>query len=200
MKRVPWWVWVSATPLGLGAWAPIVPGRQLGRRSWIAWGALWVASTVAGWILAGESDGGSLAGFLIVAGWCGAIATTLIIRPSYLRHSPRFVEAREAAEQRLDERREAQRLALEQPELALELGVGRPDRPGAQHTGLVDVNNASVSALLQLPGVDDALATRIVEVRAEINGFSSVHDFGSVLDLDGHAVERLADEVVFLPR
>ena len=82
----------------------------------------------------------------------------------------------------------------------MELGIGRPDKPGARHAGLVDVNNASLSALLKLPGIDDALATRIVEIRAEINGFASVHDLGGMLDLDGHAVERLDDRVVFLPR
>src|SRR5205809_631686 len=81
--------------------------------------------------------------------------------------------------------------ARERPELALELGIGRPDRAGAEAAGLVDVNNAPLSVLLGLPGVDDALATRIVEARAQINGFSSVQDLGSVLDLDAYTVERL---------
>jgi DNA uptake protein ComE-like DNA-binding protein len=62
------------------------------------------------------------------------------------------------------------------------------------------VNNAPAGALLELPGVDRALADRIVAVRDEVGGFSSVDDFGSVLDLDGHAVERLRDRAVFLPR
>jgi DNA uptake protein ComE-like DNA-binding protein len=201
MKRVPWWVWVSASPFGTGSWAPIVPGRQLRRRGWIAWGALWSVVTLAGWVAAVANDGGSGAGLLIILGWCGAIATSLSIRSTYLAEaSSSFLRAREEAERRLEEREEAQRLAAEQPDLARELGVGRPELPGAQAAGLVDVNNASAAALLELPGVDDALATRIVEVRAEINGFSSLHDMGSVLNLDGHAVERLSDRVVFLPR
>jgi hypothetical protein len=80
------------------------------------------------------------------------------------------------------------------------LGRGDPGRLSAHAAGLVDINNASVGALLELPGIDDALATRIVEVRSQINGFSSVHDLGTLLDLDGYAVERLRDRVVFLPR
>jgi Helix-hairpin-helix motif len=201
MRRVPWWVWVSASPFGTGSWAPIVPGRQLRRGRWVAWGVLWSVVTLAGWIAAVANDGGSGAGLLIILGWCGATATCLAIRPAYLADaSYSFARAREAAEQRLEEREEAQRLALEQPDLARELGVGRPDLPGAQAAGLVDVNNASAGALRELPGIGDALATRIVEVRAEINGFSSVHDLGGVLDLDGHAVERLRERVVFLPR
>lgn len=201
MNGVPWWVWVSATPMGLGAWAPIVPGRQRGRAGWVAAGVLWSVIALAGWIAAIVNDGGGGAGGLIILGWVGAIATTLIIRPTYVAETASsFARGREEAERRLAERREGQRIAAEETDLAIELGVGRPDQPGAQHAGLVDVNNASLAALLKLPGVDDALATRIVEVRAEINGFASVHELGGLVDLDANAVERLADRVVFLPR
>lgn len=201
MNRVPWWVWVSATPMGLGAWAPIVPGKQCGRPPWIAAGVLWSAIALAGWVLAIVNDGGAGGGLLIILGWVGALATTLVIRPTYSRETASaFARGREAAEQRLTERREGQRIAAEQPELALELGIGRPDKPGAQAAGLVDVNNGSARALATLPGIDEALATRIVELRAELNGFASVHDLGGLIDLDGNAVERLRDRVVFLPR
>jgi DNA uptake protein ComE-like DNA-binding protein len=201
MSRIPWWVWVSGTPFGLGAWTPIVPGRELGRRSWIGWGVLWSLMALAGWIGAIVNDGGTGAGFLLIGSWAGAIATTCSIRSSYLQQSgSAFTRGREAAMQRLKEREEAQRLAAEQPDVALELGVGRPDRPGAQDGGLVDVNNAPAEAIGGLPGVDDALARRIVEVREQVNGFSSLADLGAVLDLDGNAVERLREHTVFLPR
>jgi DNA uptake protein ComE-like DNA-binding protein len=201
MKRVPWWVWVSGTPMGLGSWTPIVPGRELHKRTWVAWGAFWTLLTIAGWVGASMNDGGAAAGLAIIGGWVGGIATTLAIRPTYLEASgSTFIRSREAAEQRLRERREAQQLALEQPDLARELGVGRPDRPGAQAAGLVDVNSAPADVIEELPGVNRALAERIVTVREEVNGFSSVADLGAVLDLDGNAVERLRDHVVFLPR
>ena len=202
MQRMPWWVWTSAAPLALGAWAPIVPGRQLRRPRWVALGALWSAVALVGWVLAVTTDGDSgLGGLFIMVGWGGATATALTIRPSYVvAPTSSLRRGLTAAEQRLQERREAQKLALQRPEVALEVGIGRPDRPGAEAAGLVDVNNAPLSVLLGLPGVDDALATRIVEARAQINGFSSVQDLGSVLDLDAYAVERLEDLVVFLPR
>jgi hypothetical protein len=203
MKRLPWWVWVSLAPLGLGAWAPLVPGIELRRRWWIAWGVVWSVVTVAGWAIAVSSppDEGDVGGGLIILGWVGAFATTLVIRRRYLAEAgSAFVRGREAAEQRLEERREALELAVREPALAVELGIGRPDLPGAQHAGLVDVNNAPVAALRRLPGVDEALARRILDVRAEVNGFSSVTDLGTVLDLDGNAVERLRGRTVFLPR
>jgi DNA uptake protein ComE-like DNA-binding protein len=80
------------------------------------------------------------------------------------------------------------------------MGIGRPDRSGATDAGLVDVNNASVAALEKLPGIDDQLATRIVEARAQIGGFSSLEDLGAALDLDGDLVEKLRGNVVCLPR
>jgi len=201
MRRVPWWVWVSATPFGLGAWTPVVPGAALRRPLWIGLGLLWTLVALAGWVAAIVNDGGSGAGGLIILGWVGAIATTLSVRPAFNRTSGSdFLRERQAAERRLAERREAQKLALDDPALALELGVGRPDRAGARSAGLVDVNNAPVEALRLLPGIDEAKALRIVRLREELNGFSSLHDLGAVLELDGHAVERLRDDTVFLPR
>jgi DNA uptake protein ComE-like DNA-binding protein len=94
----------------------------------------------------------------------------------------------------------ARRLATENPGLAKEIGVGRPDRPGAADAGLVDLNNASVTALLGLPGVDGDVATQIVETREKVGGFSSLEDCGATLDLDGAVVVGLRDRVVFLPR
>jgi DNA uptake protein ComE-like DNA-binding protein len=44
------------------------------------------------------------------------------------------------------------------------------------------------------------LAAQIIETRDKVNGFSSLEDMGETLDLDGHLVEGLRSEVVFLPR
>jgi DNA uptake protein ComE-like DNA-binding protein len=194
-------VWVSLIPFGLGAWAPAYAGTVMRKRRWTALGALWSIITLAGWVLAVANNGGAAGGLLIILGWAGAIATSFAIRSSYLHlvASP-FEEALVGAEQRLTEREQARKLARERPALAKELGVGRPDVANAQDAGLVDINNAPASVLAKLPGVDDALATRIVEARAATHGFTSVEDLGTALDLDGHTVEDLRDCVVFLPR
>jgi DNA uptake protein ComE-like DNA-binding protein len=165
-------------------------------------GVLWSGIVVAGFIRSGTSKSGdSLAGFLLLLGWVGAIATSFVIRGSYDRRmaSPLHA-ATEAGEARLQERRQALETARQNPALAQEIGVGRPDQPGALDAGLVDVNNAPASALMRLPGIDDGLATRIVEARAQTDGFSSLEDLGTVLDLPGDLVERLRGHVVFLPR
>jgi DNA uptake protein ComE-like DNA-binding protein len=155
-----------------------------------------------GWILAvtthGNSDG---AGLVLIVGWVGAIATSFAIRPAYQRVlSSEFELAMTGAEDRIAERRRAAQLAREKPTLAREIGIGRPDLPNARAAGLVDINNAPANVLATLPGVDDALATQIVETRAEVRGFSTVDDLGATLDLDPDLVDSLRDQVVFLPR
>jgi hypothetical protein len=183
MGRIPWWIWVSAAPLGLGAWAPIVPGLELHRRRWTAWGVLWTLLSLAGWVIAQPNDGSSFAGLLVLLGWIGAIATTLCIRAGYLLESGLVRDA----ERRVQARRLVQRLAVERPAVARELDVGR--------VGLVDVNSAPLAALAELPGVD---VRRMVALRAELGRFESLADLGELLDLDGHAVERLRDRTGFL--
>ncbi len=64
------------------------------------------------------------------------------MRPEYLRQRDRQPSALEQARARLQTREEAMRIAREEPALALEMGIGRPDRPGAMHAGLIDVNGA----------------------------------------------------------
>jgi hypothetical protein len=196
------WPYVSLIPLGLGAWAPIYAGAKAQRRSWVAWGSVWTAITVLGWALAVASNGhGGVGGLFLILGWAGAVATSFSIRGEYERQmaSP-LLTATEAGEQRLADRRRALEIARQNPALAQEIGIGRPDRQGAAAAGLVDMNNASVTALLGLPGINGDLATEIIEAREKVHGFSSLEDMGAAMDLDGNLVEGLRDEVVFLPR
>lgn len=198
------WPWISLVPIGLGAWAPIYAGVRARRLSWVLLGVLCCAIVVAGFVKnsTGAHPGNDdIAGMLIIVGWVGAVAASFSIRPAYERQmgSP-LLEASEEARQRLSERKRGLELARENPALAREMGIGRPDKRGAADAGLIDVNNASVAALEKLPGIDDQLATRIAELRAQVGGFSSLEDLGEALDLDGDLVEGLRGRVVCLPR
>lgn len=197
------WPLLSLIPLGFGAWAPIYAGVKAGVAGWIALGALWSAVVLAGFVKSSISGHGhdDIAGMLIVVGWVGAAATSFLIRGDYDRRiSSPLLSAKEAGEQRLLDRRRALELARSNPTLAREIGIGRPDQRGAADAGLVDVNNASVTALLALPGVDGEIATEMVEGREKADGFASLEDMGETLELDGGLVERLRGRVVFLPR
>ena len=81
----------------------------------------------------------------------------------------------------------------------LEIGVGRPDLPGASDYSLVDVNHASAAALTRLPGITHQLADRIVGQRAQVGGFTSAEDLGVLLDLSPGIVDGLRDMAIFPP-
>jgi len=198
------WPLISLIPLGFGAWAPIYAGAKAKRALWVVLGIVWCLIVIAGFVANGTSHhpgSDDLAGGLLIIGWVGAIATSFSIAPAYRRQLDSPLQAAiEAGDLRLSDREQARRLARTNPRLAEEIGIGRPDRADSTDAGLVDVNNASVTALLKLPGVDGDLATRIIETREHVHGFSSVEDMGLVMDLDGDLVEGLRDVTVFLPR
>jgi DNA uptake protein ComE-like DNA-binding protein len=197
------WPYVSLIPFGFGSWVPIYAGVKARQRGWTALGIVWLVLIIAALALSsahGHSNDGAVGALAIVA-WIGGIATSFSIRGAYDRQmSSGLLLATQEAEQRLADRRRALELASHNPALAQEVGIGRPDRPGAKDEGLVDVNNANVTALLNLPGMDGDLATQIVEAREKVGGFSSLEDCGAALDIDGGIVDGLRGHVVFLPR
>jgi len=102
----------------------------------------------------------------------------------------------------VDARRAARRLAADKPQLARELGVGRPDLPGRSYPdgGLVDVNHVSADVLTEYAGVPAGLAARIVELRDRVGSFSSLEDLMLFLDQDQADLGAYADVLVFVPR
>jgi hypothetical protein len=199
-------MWFSLLPLGVGAWAPIYAGDRAGRKSWIVLGAVWSTMIVAGFFLTWARHTEAIVVALVLVGWIGAIATSFAIRGEYVR-ALESVRVRQSgmrpalsdAEERLGRRQQAMRIAREEPQLALELGIGRPDLPGASHEGLVDVNNAPAETIAALPGLGPTLAERVVRAREELRGFSSGNELGLALDLDPALVEELAERTVYLP-
>ena len=83
MKNTPWWVWASLLPFGLGAWTPLIPGRELRRWSWIAVGVFWCALTVFAAVGSqGDYHTDRLAagsGGLLWLVWLGPVVTTLLV-------------------------------------------------------------------------------------------------------------------------
>jgi Helix-hairpin-helix motif len=203
-SRKGWWVLASLIPFGLGTWGGFAyAGAQARVARWkvyaVVYGVLsWGAFIVTG-VTSGDDDN-TLQGFLILVPWIVGIVHSFVARPEYVRRVGSPPSALEVARTRLEQRDEALRIARENPRLAIEAGIGRPDRKGGMDAGLVDVNSAPVWALEHLPGVDGKLAKRIVAVREELDGFDSLEDFGMTLDLPGDVVEDMRGTAIFLPR
>jgi DNA uptake protein ComE-like DNA-binding protein len=202
------WFFAFAVLFSFGVAAPIlfaIAGLQARKRSWLLAAGLYTVLIWGGFALAVVSERDSaestLAGLMLIVGFLGSSAHAFLIRPEYARRVVGVPDSPlEAARNVVEARAEAQRLAREEPAVALELGVGRPDVATARSMGVVDVNHASPTAIALLPGIDDRLATQIVSAREEINGFESLEDCGGVVGLDGNVVEGLRPFVVFLPR
>jgi DNA uptake protein ComE-like DNA-binding protein len=200
------WVVAALAPFGIGV--PVLfatAAHRVDKRSWYAAAAFWGVLSWGGIAVAivspDDSTGSTIGGFMILLAWFGGAVHALMARGEYNRR--RRSPAKRAIEQARDAvaaRREAQRLADEEPEVALQMGVGRPDVTGARHLGVVDLNRAGADAIEALPGVTRKLAREIVRAREEIDGFASLEELGMTLHLDGDLVEDLRPYVVFLPR
>jgi DNA uptake protein ComE-like DNA-binding protein len=200
-----WWVLLTFVPFGWGNWlAFLVAGARARHLPWLVWAAVYVALITVPFIIdaisTDEEDGDAIAGIVMFAVWFGGITHAFLARPAYVRRMQGVLHHVQAARERIETRQEALELAREQPQVALEMGIGRPDRPGAMDAGLIDVNSAPYKELEKLPGVDRELARRVVVLREELDGFASVEDLGMTLDLPADTVEDLRGRVVFLPR
>jgi hypothetical protein len=108
-----------------------------------------------------------------------------------------------AAQWRMQRRKEARELAVRNPALAIELGIGRPDRPNRQYVdgGLVDINHVPVDWLVRELDVTSAQAAEIVAVREQSGGFTTPDEI--ILRCESITPDRFAairDRLVTLPK
>jgi hypothetical protein len=194
----PWWVLWSLIPFGWLSWVGLVYAGV--RARWVPMivvAPVFLAPTIAAFATDDDTSG-----MWSVIGYVAGVGTSLAFAPAWQRRMRRLASPTpvDVAAQRLAEREKAIELVRENPQLAREAGVGRPDVSGSAHGGVVDVNSVPVEVLGRLPGIDDATAHEIVRVREEVDGFSSLLDLGSCVNLPADTVEDLRGRVVFIPR
>lgn len=198
------WLMLVAVGLGFTTWIFFLYiGIRAQRRSWLAWAAVYSA-LFALWVVMDNAlpnssiatDIGAVAALLA---WIGGVVHVAAIRGKAARRiRPSDGPRLEAARQRIDRRAEGRRLAAKDPRLAKEVGVGRPDLPGADDFGLVDVNHVSQEALCGLTGITPEIARRIAETRESVGLFTSAEDLGVSLDLSPSLVDDIREYAVFL--
>lgn len=201
-----WWVLSGLVPFGFGAPGGFLYAAQrTGRRAWYVAAAVWALIAATGFALAVMSEDDtplrSLGGAFLLTAWVGGLVHALAVRERYVQlvRGGAGPDPVGSARRRLADRQRAAVMVREQPELARELGVGRPDLPGAQDMGVVDINHASAEAIAAMPGLDAPTAHRLAELRDEVGGFSSAEEAGALLELPPVTVERLDRRAVFLP-
>lgn len=194
--------WGVALPIGLGAWVPVVASVKARKREWIAWSVFVALVSVAGFVWATvEPEEESLSGVLLIIAWMLHGATSWALMKPYkarMTARARYDEQASEAEHVDEERRAVIELARKDPARALALGVGRPDVAGSRHGYVVDVNHAPAGVVASLPGVTNETAAEIVRLRGELNGFESIDDLGSLLDLHPRVVATMRRRAVAL--
>ena len=191
-------------PVGLTTWAAFLYiGIRARRPRWLVWAAVYLAGVVVWLVLDAPANPNStaqgIAAAVALATWIGGGVHALVVSNDAVRHIQGSEDpALEAAETRIERRATGRHLLASKPALAREVGVGRPDIPGADDYGLVDVNHCPAITLTRLPGIGNDLAARIVRQREQAGGFSSVEDLGVLLDLPPATVDGIRDTAIFL--
>ncbi|GAA4334570.1 ComEA family DNA-binding protein [Actinomadura luteofluorescens] len=141
--------------------------------------------------------------FMMLLLWIAGTGHAFAVRSSvFPRENPGHAlneHAIEVAKYRRSLREQARALAAEDPALARELRIGRPDSPRAYDDGgLVDVNHVPREILEALPGMTPEIADRIVRRRGETGGFVSVEEMAVDADVPPDVLPQLADFTIFL--
>ncbi|RAY15225.1 helix-hairpin-helix domain-containing protein [Actinomadura craniellae] len=138
--------------------------------------------------------------FLCVTGTVHSFVVRGSVFPREQSGNWRNKQAIGVAKYRMMLRQEARTLVRDDPALAHELRIGRPDLPrGYDDGGLIDVNHAPAATLAMLPGLTPELVERIVQKRTEQGGFVSVEELALDADLPPELVQRLGEYAIFLP-
>lgn len=200
------WTGIPFMTFGLGSPVTFVYGGFRAKsRQLIAAGAGYGASylVVFGLLFSGTGPAILLGVLLFLALWLtSSVHAVAVRRQVYPRRTPRDranAHAVKMAQYRRGLREQARQLLAEDPALAVELCIGRPDLPRAYDDGgLIDVNHAPGPTLGLLPGMTDALVQRILKVRENQGGFVSAEEMGIDADLPPDVVQRISEYAIFI--
>lgn len=210
-----WYFVVTIASFGLLAWVPFTHAAgRLRRRSITALAVLYAALSVTALTMIivapvderGELTGGGTA--LVAVGELLLLALVIggCMHQMWLRRQVYYVTAPQpepelaAALHARSRRAIARKLIAEDPLIARELRIGRPDLPGEYDDGgLVDLNNAPAAMIATACELTPRVADGIVAARTACGGFLTVDDLFSMADIPIGAWDMVRDRGVVLP-
>jgi DNA uptake protein ComE-like DNA-binding protein len=200
------WALVPLLSLGLLAFVPFLRLALARRRraDWQVFSGYLVGDVVAVVLVSATADNGAgatLSGLLLLllAGF-STVHTLIAFRPG--AGEPAVPAAstdanRQAvadAAERMRLRREARKLQQDNPVLAQELKIGRPDLPrDYDDGGLVDVNHVPAAILASHLGLAPAEVTAVIAARDKLGRFSSTDELSAYADLPPDRLDGLRD-------
>lgn len=205
------WLWalVPLLTLGFGT-AAIMAHAAVKRKSLLQGAAMPVYLAGLAIVLAVDPDHGSRQEFIhgvgmtvnMGLGFVHAVAIRSWVfprpgDPDRLETRQRTaIQARRAA---AEARKKARALMADDPALARDLGIGRPDLPGREYPdgGLIDVNTVDADTLVTHGRFPRDWAAKIVARRAEVGGFDSVEDLALMTDAHPQVMDPIREYLVF---
>ena len=202
------WAAVPLATVGFGTWVVFLYAAIKRRSAWLGVASASYAALLGVLMVAEEpANPGGLALGIGTAAWgaCmfGGFVHALAIRSGVFggqrpRAAGSLRQFRRQALRRRRLRRKARAIAIRDPALARQLGIGRPDlRRDYDDGGLVDANSAPAAVLAALPGMTPELAGKAVELRAVRGPFVSADDLSIALGLRSDLLTALADVTVY---
>lgn len=196
------WVLLPAISLNFLAW---VPANQT---FWRARSAGWLivtillvlcsAGTVTGVAL--DIDSGAIGAMVIVGGIGGTVAALNGRRIVFGPHEEPVDPAVQAVLDARARRAEAREIASSDVEMAVELGIGRPDVPSDfDDGGLVDLNNAPADVIARTLDWPPKLAAKLVSERDAMLGYASMAEALALSSISHRWLDRDAERIVVLP-
>ncbi|MEJ2890244.1 helix-hairpin-helix domain-containing protein [Actinomycetospora aeridis] len=216
-----WWFLVHLLSLGLLLPVPLAHAAVRTRRpGYVVLALASVVLVVTTFVLVRVSDhapdgsyvglASTLSSVTMLTGLLGGLVVLMLVRPRVFdRPAPRpagwdrpppdpAIAAALAARER---RAEARRLAAEDPLLARELRIGRPDLQRTYDDGgLVDLNTAPGSVIARTLGIAPVHAEQIVACRTAAGRFTAVEDVFAWADLPVDVWDLVRDRGVVLGR
>lgn len=215
-----WWFLVHVLSLGLLLPVPLAHAAVRTRRPpYVVLAVASVVLVVTAFVFNAVADrapdgtwvgpAATLSTVAMLTSLLGGLVLLIVIRPRVFGRAPRptgwdrpppdpAIAAALAARER---RAEARRLAADDPLLARELRIGRPDLARTYDDGgLVDLNTAPGPVIARTCGIAPAHAERIVACRAAAGRFAAVDDVFAWADLPYEVWDPIRDRGVVLGR
>jgi len=210
-----WWFFVHVLSFGILSPVPFAHAAVRTRRSLhTALAVVYLVLVILCFTLIGISPKGAdgrVEGPTATAGGMGIILILLggIVHLIFLRQQvfgdPREADPRhadpsvQAALQARQKRSEARQLAANDPLMAREVRIGRPDLVRTYDDGgLVDLNSAPAPVIATVLGVEPAIAELVVAARTAAGRFYSVDDVFSYADLPLETWDVVRDRGIVL--
>jgi hypothetical protein len=207
-----WYFLVTIFSFGLLAWVPFVHAAgRLRRRSVVVMAVVYAVGAVTSVVLTSlgptDAQGGDGEGYVTVAILLmlsmvviGCVHQAWLRRQVYHAATGTPDPVLAAALQARDRRVAARKLATDDPVIAHDLRIGRPDLPRQYDDGgLVDLNSAPAAVIATTCGLSPAAADSIVAARARCGGFLTVDDLFSLADVPVGAWDTVRDRGLVIP-